>query len=71
MTDNQMIEEEFLTPACEDGRHDVCRCLLPGQNRAWAGVIGDDNGDFWGFCACACHEGDLESELAVLFVEAR
>ena len=57
-----------VTPACKEGHHDVCRCLLPGQHREWAGVIMGNNGEFDALCECWCHDGDLERELSGLEV---
>lgn len=55
--------EKWMTTNCVEGRHDVCRCLLPGQNPEWAGLIAGWNEDlecFYpaGICACECHAQD-------------
>lgn len=50
-----------MTVNCTEGRHDVCRCELPGQDTRWAHLIvgfNEATETFYplGFCACWCHD---------------
>lgn len=52
-----------LTANCAEGRHDTCRCLLPGQDRRYAGLIveWDEKHEAFrpaGICSCPCHDGE-------------
>lgn len=47
-----------MTAACIDGDHDRCKCLLPGQDRRYAGLIvrmGPHGFEPDGPCGCPCH----------------
>lgn len=52
-----------MTVNCREGRHDVCRCLLPGQDPGYAGLIVGWNEQlecFYpaGICECECHHDE-------------
>lgn len=59
----KMTLMQSLSPACRDGDHDRCKCLLPGQDRRWAGLLLDfdeatETFKPVGFCGCECHDDE-------------
>lgn len=54
-----------ITPNCEEGRHNICKCELPGQDKRYAGLFlrVDDRGELvpGGFCECECHADEMRA----------
>ncbi len=58
---HRVMDPMKITAACDNGKHAVCKCELPGQNKLMAGVLMDIDPYthemvIVGWCECECHD---------------